>query len=93
MPISKITNEVKGITGFLHDIETKNDSVLIFQLPRETRMLSDIYVQQAKEALAGSLPAGRHALLIGCDVNIYEITGADAVAILLKGLIEPAHKF
>jgi hypothetical protein len=34
-----------------------------------------------------SLPEGRSALVIGCDVNVYELAEADAIILKLKGLI------
>jgi hypothetical protein len=88
MPITKITSALAGNVGDLHTIECKEEnSILIFQLPRETRMLSDVYVEQAKKALQGSLPEGRTALIIGCDVNVYELAEADAIVLKLKGMI------
>ncbi len=88
MPVSEVTSPTRGIVGWLHEVEcTTNDSVLIFQLPRTTQQLSNIYVDAAKESIAKMLPPGRSALIIGCDVNIYEIASADFVALKLKGLL------
>lgn len=81
-----ITNNY-GLTGYLHDIEYKSDSLLIFQLSRPTNQLSETYMTAAKASLKGHIPEGREAILIGCDVNVYELAGPDAVVLKLKGLI------
>jgi len=86
--ITEIVSPTQGIVGYLHEVECKeSDSVLIFQLPRVTKMLSDTYVQGAMDSVKKSLPEGRSALVIGCDVNVYELAGADAIILKLKGLI------
>lgn len=88
MPITEIKSPTRGLVGYLHEVECKsNDSVLIFQLPRETRHLSNVYVDEAKKAISNFLPEGRSALIIGCDINIYEIAGEDALALKIKGLV------
>lgn len=88
MPITELTNPLRGTIGWLHEVEFKsNDSVLIFQLPRYTKDLSNIYLSDAKEALIKILPPGRGALIIGCDVKIYEIASEDMLALKLKGLV------
>ncbi len=88
MPITEIKSATRGLIGYLHEVECKsNDSVLIFQLPRETRHLSNVYLEEAKSAIDRFLPEGRSALIIGCDVNIYEIAGPDALMLKIKTLI------
>ena len=76
------------MVGWLHEVEcATNDSILIFQLPRHTQQLSEVYVQNARESLIKMLPPGRSAIIMGCDINVYELCGADAVIMKLKGLI------
>lgn len=88
MPVTVISSPRYGTVGWLHEVECKdNDSVLIFQLPRATNQLSNVYVDGAKESIAKMLPPGRSALIIGADVNIYELAGADAVMLKIKGII------
>jgi hypothetical protein len=88
MTIKEIASPTQGIVGYLHEVECKdNDSILIFQLPRATRMLSETYVQGAMESVRQSLPPGKTALILGADVNVYELCGADAVILRLKGII------
>jgi hypothetical protein len=86
--ITEIVNPAQGIVGYLHEVDSSEpNSILIFQLPRETKMLSDIYVKGAMDSVKKSLPEGKSALIIGCDVNVYELAGPDAVILKLKGLI------
>jgi hypothetical protein len=82
-----IKSGLAGDVGILHEIDLKPDTVLIFQLPRETKMLSQVYVEGALNAVRSSIPEGRQAIVIGADVNIYEIAGEDAVALKLKGIL------
>jgi hypothetical protein len=83
----KVEKPSEGLLGFLHNIETDKDSILVFQLPRETKQLSENYVQGALKSLKEVLPIGRKVLVIGADVNIYSISGEEATALVLKGLI------
>jgi hypothetical protein len=88
MPITEVVSPTRGIVGYLHEVECNEPhSILIFQLPRETRFLSDIYVKGAMDSVRKSLPEGRSALVIGSDVNIYELAEADSIILKLKGLI------
>ena len=84
----EIKTPTQGIVGYLHEVEcTTDDSVLIFQLPRRTDMISKGYIESARAALKESLPTNRNTLIMGCDVNVYELFGADAVIMKLKGII------
>lgn len=83
----KEIKDFTGIIGYLHELEIEKDSVLVFQLPRETKMLSEVYIQGVMGKVRAFLPEGRTALVIGADVNIYELAGADATALKLKGLL------
>ncbi len=74
------------IAGYLHSIDVSADKVLVFQLPRETHDLSANYVNGVMESVRDALPENQPIVIIGCDVNIYEITGADATALKLKGM-------
>jgi len=76
-----------GTIGFIHEVELNPDTVLIFQLPRETKMLSNSYVEGALKAAREALPPGRKAVVVGADVNVYELCGQDAIALKLKGLL------
>lgn len=88
METKEIKSGIAGTVGYLTEIElTEPDSMLIFQLPRPTNMLSEAYVKGAMNSLTGCLPEGRKALVIGGDVNIYELAGADAVVLKLKGIL------
>ena len=86
--ITEITSPTRGIVGYLHEFECNEpNSILIFQLPRATNMLSEVYLKGAMESVRQSLPPGRNAMVIGCDVNVYELAEADALILKLKGLI------
>jgi len=86
--ITEVVSPTRGIVGYLHEVECNEPrSILIFQLPRETKMLSDSYVKGAMDSVRKSLPEGRSALVIGCDVNVYELAEADSIILKLKGLI------
>lgn len=88
MATKEIKSGFAGTTGYLTEIElTEPDSLLVFQLPRPTNMLGDVYVDSAMKSLREYLPEGRKALVIGGDVNIYELTGSDAVVLKLKGIL------
>jgi len=88
MAITEIKSPTRGTVGWLHEVEcASNDSVLIFQLPRDTQHLSNAYLDEARTALTKMLPTGRTSLIIGCDVNIYEIAGPDMLVLKLKGLM------
>lgn len=85
--MTKIIKPAEGLVGFFHEIEYNKDSVLVFQLPRATNLLSDVYVENAIKTLREVLPDGKKAIVIGADVNIYSIAGEEATALLLKGII------
>ena len=90
---TEIVSPTKGLVGYMHEVIcTDNDSVLIFQLPRVTEQLSDSYVAGALETAREMLPKGRTAMIIGADVNIYELAGADAVLLKLKGILPMPSK-
>lgn len=88
MAVTQVVSPTRGIVGYLHEVECKDpDSILIFQLPRPTNMLSETYIQGAMDSVRKSLPEGRTSLIVGCDINVYELAGADAIILKLKGLI------
>lgn len=88
MSIKEINSTTRGTVGWLHEVEcVDNQSVLIFQLPRNTNMIGKEYISHAQGVLKESLPKNRNALIIGADINVYELFGADAVILKLKGLI------
>ena len=84
---TKVVSPTQGLVGFFHEIEYDKDLILVFQLPRETKMLSENYVQGALKSLREILPDEKKAIVIGADVNIYSISGEEATALVLKGLI------
>lgn len=84
----EIKSPTRGLIGYLHGIEyNEENSLLVFQLPRKTEHLNPDYLAHASDTLLKALPKGRKAILIGCDVNVYELAGADAIILKLKGLI------
>lgn len=84
----EIKSPTKGTIGWLHEIEqTSNDSILIFQLPRATSQINEAYIDAARKALKEVFQSSKQTLLIGCDINIYELAGPDAVILKLKGII------
>jgi hypothetical protein len=85
--IRPITNPSEGIVGYLHELSISHDTILVFQLPRKTDMLSDTYIQGALKSVKECIPEGKKAIVIGADVDIYTIAGEDAVVLKLKGLI------
>jgi len=86
--LTELRHPVQGLLGYLHEVECSDPlSVLVFQLPRATNQLSANYLEGVMGAAKKMLPEGRHVMFIGCDVNIYEIAGPDAVALKLKGII------
>jgi len=86
--MTEIVSPTRGLVGYLHEVEcATNENVLIFQLPRKTAMLSGGYIESCLESIREALPEGRKALILGCDVNVYELAGEDAVILRLKGII------
>ena len=51
-------------------------------------MLSNQYVNAAMNSVKSVLPEGKTAVVIGGDVNIYELAGPDAVSLKLSGIIK-----
>jgi len=86
--MNELRTTFAGLIGYGHDIScATTDSVLVIQLPRSTTQLSAGYIESTKKALDSLLPPGKQYLLIGADVNIYELAGVDALNLKLKGLI------
>lgn len=84
----ELRNSTIGLLGYLHDIpQSDPDSILVFQLPRATNQMNSAYLEGILCAARKMLPEGKRVMIIGCDVNIYEIAGPDAVALKLKGII------
>ncbi len=73
--------------GNLHEITVAKDSVLIFQLNRDSDDLEPSYIAAARDLLKTILPEGKLAVIVGRDVNVYELAGPDAVALKLAGII------
>lgn len=82
-----VTDTSTGYVGELTTISSEPGDVLIFQLPRHTHMLSENYLNEAKLALDKCLPEGKHSVIVGSDVNVYQLCGRDAVTLKLKGIL------
>lgn len=87
MSFIPVINNTRGEIGKLHTLEVATDSVLIFQVNRHTKDINGQYLESAKEALRTILPEDKLAVIIGIDVNVYELAGKDAITLKLKGLI------
>ena len=85
--ITPINTPTQGNIGSMHKFSLEDGEFLIFQLPRATNMLNEAYVKSARDQLSKLLPEGTTYMFVGCDVNVYSLAGADAVALKLKGLI------
>lgn len=81
-----IGTQKDGIQGYLHELEIKSDTILVIQLSKTSDEISKQLRENMLSVLKEFLPEGRKALIIGSDVNIYEITGMDAAVLLLKGI-------
>jgi len=84
----KITSTMSGLVGELHEISVKEGNVLLFVMPRATRLMNDSYKDEGKRALQEVLPDGRTALIMGIDVDVYELCGEEALSLKLKGLLD-----
>ncbi len=87
MKKTNVINPTQGLVGYLYEADVPSDSLLVFQLPRRTDMLSETYIRGAMDSLRGVLPEGRRAIVIGADVNIYSIAGEEATALILRGIL------
>lgn len=87
MTMSTAVSDLNGRIGQLHDISYEKDSILIFQVNRKTDMINKDYLASAMDALKKVLPQGKMAVVIGADINVYELAGEDAVMLKLKGII------
>lgn len=86
--MSEIKILTQELTGTLIEIECKSDdSVLIFQLPHETRMMSKGCIDSLKDNITQMLPKGRKVVIIGNDINIYELAAPEFLSLRLKGLL------
>ena len=85
--VTPVVSPMYGDIGQLHTLELNENSVLIFQLNRYTKDLTPAYIANAKDAIKKMLPHDRMSVIIGCDVNIYELAAAEAVTLKLKGII------
>lgn len=83
----EIKDTARGLVGYLHELKIEKDSVLVFQLPRQTNMINRDYLSSAKSAVQELLDSGNKVLFIGADVNVYSIAGEEATMLVLKGII------
>jgi hypothetical protein len=79
-----VHDRIGRFVGTLTEVNCSPGSMLVFQLPRPTDQLSDVYIAGA---IRSSLPDGHCALVIGSDVNIYELSEGAAVLLKLKGQV------
>ena len=84
----KVTSTISGLVGELHEIKVQEGNVLVFVMPRATRLMNGSYKDEGKRALEEILPNGTNALIMGADVDIYELCGEEALSLKLKGLID-----
>lgn len=83
----EVSDNYGGKAGDLATIPVAKGEVLVFQVPRTTEMMSQVYRDSAKSALEKVLPPGVEALIIGADVDIYTICSEDATVLRLKGIL------
>ena len=85
----ELRDPVNGLVGYLHQIDMSNpDNVLVIQLPRETRMLSNSYMGGVMESIKKLLPGiQQRVIIVGADINLYELAGEEALALKLKGFL------
>lgn len=68
----------------INEVSDDENSVLIIQVPRQTHMLSDIYIN----GVTGDLKAifnRKKIVVVGSDINITELTIEDLTAMKLTG--------
>lgn len=70
--------------GEVFPLGVSADNSLLVKLPRETRHLSQSYVDHFKRVISEVLP-GRDTLLVGNDVSFAQITRQDAIEYRLRG--------
>lgn len=85
----ELKHPTHGLVGYLHRIDLSNpDAVLVIQLPRETKMISNSYLEGVMKSIKDLLPGVQQQILvIGADINIYELAGEDALSLKLKGFL------
>lgn len=60
METKEVKSGLAGTVGYLTEVTlSEPDSILVFQLPRPTNMLSEVYVTGAMKSLKECLPEGR----------------------------------
>lgn len=74
------------MNGRLEKIEVGEREVLIFRLNRVTSELSVSYINEAKKQLRSVLPEGVHALMVGCDIDVFLVAGEAATSLKIKGI-------
>lgn len=72
------------ILGQVFPLEPSGSNTLLVKLPRDTRNLSQSYVDYFKNMVSSVLP-GRDVLLVGHDVSFAQITREDAIEYRLRG--------
>jgi len=83
---TEVKTGAQGTIGFMHNIDVEKDSVIVFQAARRTQDMSNSYIDSLKETVHRLYP-NNLVLIIGCDMNIYELAGPEALTLKLKGLI------
>lgn len=82
----KIIHNLEGHVATVETIPLPDDSIMVFQLPRLDKNLSQAMLDRAQDAVRAISP-GTKIIVIGCDVDIHTITGEDATSLKLKGII------
>ena len=81
-----VTHNIHGHVATVETIPVPADSIMVFQLPRQDKNLSQDMIDRAKAAV-NEISPGTKIIVIGCDIDIHTITGEDATSLKLKGII------
>lgn len=68
----------------IREVSDDENSVLIIQVPRETHMLSDIYIRGITRDLKAIFNR-KNIVVLGSDINIAELAVEDLTAMKLNG--------
>ena len=80
--------KIGNLSGYLHEIEIDDPSkILVFQVPRKTDQMSEAYRDESIKIIQDCLKTSQPVLVVGCDINIFEVFSTDVSALKLKGLI------
>lgn len=80
----KIIDTEHGEIGTLHHLDLKSNSALVFQVPYPHTMLTPSVMAQVRDILQVSLPENSNAVVMSNDINVYEVVGPAATALILS---------